>query len=290
MKKYKLKDGVIVNKHEDKIITLCIGNINKSEITFEIENKNSKIYELLEYKTIEASEEEAEYSDILQLYSFGFLDFINDDKIFSIITDRDDKNNSYDKLLLLDDLLSPEDKRTLFENFNPEKIQNIVENFNKKIDGIPTFILKNTNTLILKVINRLCIEANKSFIIGFADNSNVFVLSIDPKVTGCLECVLTRINAKFSGNISNDGQYESSYRELLLLDGFIENVLEQHLIYGFSQLYGNVLHFNMNTFEYNFNKNERTILCQCCSDRNKIIFDEQNMRSINIIKELYETL
>ena len=51
-------------------------------------------------------------------------------------------------------------------------------------------------------------------------------------------------------------------------------------------LTGAVLYYYFPNFEYSFDFNRRTILCNTCAGIHQVDFDEQNVASVNITKEL----
>ena len=59
-----------------------------------------------------------------------------------------------------------------------------------------------------------------------------------------------------------------------------------HKLFYSLELRGNVLHFYLPTYEYNFDKNRIQSDCSVCSTINNILFKEQNMKACNILAEV----
>ncbi|WP_217587147.1 hypothetical protein [Lentibacillus saliphilus] len=141
----------------------------------------------------------------------------------------------------------------------------------------------------VQTMNKLMVKLDLSFFMALFDNENFLLFGVEPKVTGCYEClekkVLSRIKAPVHMEKTAD-DFEVTEAELLLGLGLIKKNIEQTEVNEMSMLTGNVLYFYFPNFEYAFDFNRRTILCNTCAGLNQTDFNEQNAASINITKEL----
>ncbi|MCZ3643369.1 hypothetical protein L2784_01990 [Lactobacillus crispatus] len=71
-----------------------------------------------------------------------------------------------------------------------------------------------------------------------------------------------------------------------VLISIIKSEIEELNLYSDTELRGNVLHFYLPTYEYNFDKNRIQSDCSVCSTINNILFKEQNMKACNILAEV----
>jgi len=92
----------------------------------------------------------------------------------------------------------------------------------------------------------------------------------------------------FSETILMDVNIDISNAELLFALSIIKKEIENINLYGYSSLTGQLIHFNMNNYEYSFNTNRIQSACPSCATVNNILFEEQNIRSLNVLKELMD--
>ena len=147
----------------------------------------------------------------------------------------------------------------------------------------------------LRAFNRVLFEIDKSSTFAFYDNENIYVTNIQPKTTGCYECLEKHISTKFPNTIdyysSISRKNESgklSEAEIMILLGIIFKDIDNVNRYGNTSLEGQVIHFYLPNFEYSYNTNRRHVACKCCAGLNKVMFEEQNIKAINLIKEVVE--
>lgn len=289
MKKFKLKEETIVTYDDIGTITLSTGNIHVTEITIMLE-KSSKVSNLLKNRKIELLESDESYDDIKQLFNYGFLDFeISVDKKAMLVTNKISntqiellKINNYD-ILFIEDILSEKELQNVVENkLNFEKIQKTFS----KYDFI-SLINPTNNIHISRIFNKIFVYLDRPYNLLLIDNCNIFISNVVPGVSGCYGCFEKKIlskkqnqGIKYTENIGYDKN------AFLVALGLNNTNLSSLSLYGISSLTGNFLHFYLPLFEYDFDFNRRTILCTDCRKYNELQFEEQNIRSINLLKEI----
>ena len=146
----------------------------------------------------------------------------------------------------------------------------------------------------LRGFNRLMNMLNIENTIGFMDNNNIYLTGIKPRYTGCYECLEKHIITKFSGTMSEYiNQYNYSFKSKLdmgdisVLMGLVIKDMDNINTYGSSSLTGNVIHMYTPNFEYSYNINRKSSSCSVCAKLNNVMFEEQNIRSVNVIKEAF---
>ncbi len=281
---FQLKQNVTYEITHNKetniyIINMKIGVLNKNEITFETE-ENSEVMNLINTKSINILKESDKFEDIKTLYSLGFLNKRIGKKVLKL---SDTEINDYSKLY---DFFDLNVLKIFYENSDMVAINRLKEEKKENIKDFDSVVvlIKEFNSFLLISLNNLMQNLDIVYTVGFIDNSNLYVTMIDPRITGCYECLEKKILTKYSYKIA-EGSYISEKSDLMLLEGFLNNVVRELEVFGLSTLYGNVFHINISTWETNFNFNKRTILCNSCSNRNKILFEEQNVRSRNLIQK-----
>ena len=145
----------------------------------------------------------------------------------------------------------------------------------------------------LKGINKLTKLISIPYNIGFYDNNNIFATRIIHGETGCCyQCLENQILQKFDGYIEDYVSEMDSEKQVFdiknygVLISIIKSEIEELNLYSDTELRGNVLHFYLPTYEYNFDKNRIQSDCSVCSTINNILFKEQNMKACNILAEV----
>ncbi len=203
------------------------------------------------------------------------------------------------EVLLSTDLLSQDIVNLFNEDKKTDEIARFAESFKQKYaeyDHI-YYVSIFENIMRNRAFNRLMREAEMEFTMGIIDSDNIYLTGIKPGYTGCYECLEKHIISKFKGTFAdyiqkiamNNAHMVSSEADLHMLMGLIMKDMDNVLRYSASTLLGNVLHFYTPNFEYSFNANRRSCGCTACAKLNQVRFDEQNMRSVNILKEVSES-
>lgn len=218
-----------------------------------------------------------------------------------IITDKTAKAFFKDHLDQVDEIYEFNEvlERHEIETLNNQKsnlsINEVVKKQQSKLANMNVFvILSYANQPFIKAFNFLTNLLDITYTLAFYDNENVFFTNIQHGETGCYECLERQLVSKFPGKIENylvpDEQNQGIYN--LKLYSYILSIMINEInnieIYGDSTLIGNVLHFYLPTYEYNFNFNKRQSTCLTCSTINNVLFKEQNIKSANILKRVLE--
>ncbi|HCD4748558.1 bacteriocin biosynthesis cyclodehydratase [Staphylococcus aureus] len=218
-----------------------------------------------------------------------------------IITDKTAKAFFKDHLDQVDEIYEFNEvlERHEIETLNNQKsnlsINEVVKKQQSKLANMNVFvILSYANQPFIKAFNFLTNLLDITYTLAFYDNENVFFTNIQHGETGCYECLERQLVSKFPGKIENylvpDEQNQGIYN--LKLYSYILSIMINEInnieIYGDSTLIGNVLHFYLPTYEYNFNFNKRQSTCSTCSTINNVLFKEQNIKSANILKRVLE--
>ncbi|HCV1240443.1 TPA: bacteriocin biosynthesis cyclodehydratase [Staphylococcus aureus] len=218
-----------------------------------------------------------------------------------IITDKAAKAFFKDHLDQVDEIYEFNEvlERNEIETLNNQKsnlsINEVVKKQQSKLANMNVFvILSYANQPFIKAFNFLTNLLDITYTLAFYDNENVFFTNIQHGETGCYECLERQLVSKFPCKIENylvpDEQNQGIYN--LKLYSYILSIMINEInnieIYGDSTLIGNVLHFYLPTYEYNFNFNKRQSTCSSCSTINNVLFKEQNIKSANILKRVLE--
>ncbi|UVI99130.1 bacteriocin biosynthesis cyclodehydratase [Staphylococcus aureus] len=218
-----------------------------------------------------------------------------------IITDKTAKAFFKDHLDQVDEIYEFNEvlERHEIETLNNQKsnlsINEVVKKQQSKLANMNVFvILSYANQPFIKAFNFLTNLLDITYTLAFYDNENVFFTNIQHGETGCYECLERQLVSKFPGKIENylvpDEQNQGIYN--LKLYSYILSIMINEInnieIYGDSTLIGNVLHFYLPTYEYNFNFNKRQSTCSTCSTINNVLFKKQNIKSANILKRVLE--
>lgn len=250
---------------------------------------------------IELDEHEEVYNDFLKLLKFGFI-AINSNKSFIILTNKSYINQiqqlTKESICVKDieTIVSVDEQKIIREDKNIEKIDEIKEKFKKNTEGYDhIYVVEDfCNLTTLRSINRLTYMIEIESTISFIDNDNIYLTAIKPNYTGCFECLENHILSKFPGVISDyEEKYVSEQKcscggNLLIILGWIFKDIENIEKYGMSSLTGNVIHMYTPNFEYSYNANMKSSACVVCAGINHVKFEEQNIRSVNVIKEAFE--
>ncbi|ECJ9746447.1 bacteriocin biosynthesis cyclodehydratase [Listeria monocytogenes] len=301
MKNFDIRIGTQTIDNDTEII-LKRGIIHKNELFINKEESSkefvSTFKELVKKKTITISSEDAIYNDFETLTKFGFLTISKNQtlKPLLIVEDAlfdDVKGYFQDEIEILSSskFLFKKDIRLLTENKDILQLTKLVDKkkeFFKNYNYI--YLITNiSNISLLRGFNKLMKETNSVNTIAFFDNENVFVTCIEHGETGCYECLEQQILTHFDGFVADylvQSDNNVSMAEVLFVLSIIKKEIENTSIYGQSSLLGNLLHFNFNNYEYTFNTNRIQSCCSTCATFNNILFEEQNIRSVNILKEL----
>lgn len=304
--KFILPKDLIVIENEIEFV-LRKGFIHKNEIIIDkIASSNDFIQymkEFLENKFIILSEKEEVYEDFMQLVKFGLIQIESNQEKVLIVCNSNYMNmvkkffTSDLNIINVDKLLSYDDLNILIEDKSPLQLKSILnskEDMLRDYDYI-YYIENLVNISYLRGFNKLMRLLKKENAIGIIDNDHIFLTGIRHGYTGCYQCLENHVISKFDGNLDNylenfkiNGDYFIENTELCLLLSIIMKDIENVGIYGATTLLGNVLHFYLPNFEYSFNVNLRSTACSECAGFNNVLFEEQNVRSINILKEIYD--
>ncbi|WP_191962749.1 bacteriocin biosynthesis cyclodehydratase, partial [Staphylococcus aureus] len=218
-----------------------------------------------------------------------------------IITDKvakaffKDHLDQVDEIYEFNEVLERHEIETLNNQKSNLSINEVVKKQQSKLANMNVFvILSYANQPFIKAFNFLTNLLDITYTLVFYDNENVFFTNIQHGETGCYECLERQLVSKFPGKIENylvpDEQNQGIYN--LKLYSYILSIMINEInnieIYGDSTLIGNVLHFYLPTYEYNFNFNKRQSTCSTCSTINNVLFKEQNIKSANILKRMLE--
>ncbi|MDI0369132.1 bacteriocin biosynthesis cyclodehydratase [Staphylococcus aureus] len=218
-----------------------------------------------------------------------------------IITDKaakaffKDHLDQVDEIYEFNEVLERHEIETLNNQKSNLSINEVVKKQQSKLANMNVFvILSYANQPFIKAFNFLTNLLDITYTLAFYDNENVFFTNIQHGETGCYECLERQLVSKFHGKIENylvpDEQNQGIYN--LKLYSYILSIMINEInnieIYGDSTLIGNVLHFYLPTYEYNFNFNKRQSTCSTCSTINNVLFKEQNIKSANILKRVLE--
>ncbi len=272
-----------------------IGNINISEISFRL-NENSIINEVLQNNEISIKDTDEEFEDIKSLYSYGFLSIdMEIQKKTALIFSKEIKPEvekytlMEDKvdLVYINDLLSNKDIEIIMENKNMLKINNIYEKLDSLLSKYDFVNIVNhlAEDFLSTILNNYFVNREKNFIILLIDNEHLTLTGVIPKVTGCYDCLSKKITSKFSIDRFESNNKETNILMFNIGISILLKSIEQIYLYGTSNIMGNVIYYSLNNFEYKFDFNRRTMLCDTCVNNN-LLFEEQNIRSINILKSL----
>lgn len=259
------------------------------------------ILELDKNGRITINEESKVCDDFLQLNQLGLIQktvgtnslLIVNEKIYNLVNQFIPKELSICKI---SEILNHEEIIAINENKNAKKCADIFQEKKlllSKYDYL--YVLDSfANITTLRAFNRISGANDIDITFGFYDNENIYVTNVQPRITGCFECLEKHIISKFpntikyymenlEGNKSNIS--DASISEVLLLTGIVLKDMDNINRYGNTSLGGQVIHFYLPNFEYSYNVNRRHVACTNCAGINRAMFEEQNVKAINLIKE-----
>lgn len=290
----------------DSDIIIRKGFVHLNEIIIDKEKSSydfiETINKLITDGQVTVSEKDEVYGDLIQLNKMGLLNTKVDAKILVVANNDicefiENNYNSEIDLCNIEDVLSRKEILTLNEDKNQTDIIKTIEKAREKLGSYECVYVIDAfkNVTTLRAFNRVLFEIDKSSTFAFYDNENIYVTNIQPKTTGCYECLEKHISTKFPNTIdyysSISRKNESgklSEAEIMILLGIIFKDIDNVNRYGNTSLEGQVIHFYLPNFEYSYNTNRRHVACKCCAGLNKVMFEEQNIKAINLIKEVVE--
>lgn len=297
----KPKDLLVIENENEYILRK--GFLHSNEVTINKEKSskefNSSFSTFIQENSIILNKNDKVYEDFHQLVQFRLIDLKSNEKIVVIANSKIFEGKDkilFDNIILMekDDVLSHVDVVKINENKDPVTLNEIYSKYGelfKDYDGI-YYIDDLRNITSLRAINRITAELNIELTLGFYDNDNVYLTKIKHGYTGCFECMEKHIISKFPNDMnyymnrdSKCTSYNSNDPSIMFLLSILTVDIQNVLVYGSSSLLGQVIHFYLPSFEYSYNSNRRYISCPTCGGINKTIFEEQNVRSVNLIKE-----
>ncbi|WP_323680648.1 bacteriocin biosynthesis cyclodehydratase [Listeria seeligeri] len=244
------------------------------------------------------SSENSVYNDLETLLKFGFLTTYDSQGVRALLVIEDNlldiaKNYFHGEIDIISssEFFLVKELQSLVENKDILKITKLAKEKEEILkDFNHVYLISNiSNISLLRGFNKLMQLINQVNTIAFFDNENVFISCIEHGETGCYECLEQQLLTHFEGLTSDYldvPENNVSTAELLFVIALIKKEIENISIYGQSSLLGNLIHFNFNNYEYAFNTNRIQSCCSTCATINNVLFEEQNIRSINILKEL----
>ncbi|MFL2061320.1 bacteriocin biosynthesis cyclodehydratase [Marinilactibacillus psychrotolerans] len=301
MKTYTIKKGTNIKESSNEII-LKRGVIHKNELIINKEDSSNEFIvtfqKLIKQESVLISHEDSVYDDFETLTKFGFLTVVKSEDEQSLIVVDDELVekvktflNKNIKVTPASSFLTSKEIEILTEDKSILKLSDITEQKKLALAEVEHVYLltKMLDVSLLRGFNKLMKLIEKVNTIAFFDNENVFVTCIEHGETGCYECLEQQLMSHFEG-YANDyiepTETDISTAELFFALSIIEKEIENINIYSQSSLLGNIIHFNINNYEYSFNTNRIQSCCSTCSTFNNVLFEEQNIRSVNVLKEL----
>lgn len=238
--------------------------------------------------------------DFLQLLHFGLIDIKSNKNIIVIAGNRTYEKvrecfSDNVKVINVNDILTKEQRTLLNDEKSAVKLNQVYSDVSPLLEVYDKIYYLDSFSEIknLRAINRLTGELDKEITFGFYDYENIYVTDVLHGTTGCFECLEKEIITKFENTMDyyeeqNDkfGGYEFGKAEINILTGLILKDIDNVVKYGSSSLMGHVLHFYLPNFEYSYNMNRRQVSCPCCASINNTLFEEQNVRAVNLLKRM----
>ncbi|WP_029270585.1 hypothetical protein [Virgibacillus alimentarius] len=299
---YKKTNGLNIIKNETEI-TLRKGALHQTELVIDKESSSPKFIALLEAildgQEVTIEPNHVHQNDFKTLYSYGLIRnkikqgftllMVEDQQMFDAVKNFVPDSDVVKRSEIISDadidLISSENNYLKTDAYL-ERIQEVFTSYSS-IYYIATLNERHN----VQTINKLMVQLDQSFFMALFDNENFLLLGVEPKLTGCYEClekkILSRIQFQAETQDMHD-DFEVTPAELLVGLGLIRKNIEQTEVNGMSMLTGAVLYYYFPNFEYSFDFNRRTILCNTCAGINKVDFNEQNAASVNITKELID--
>jgi len=303
MKTYTIKRDTKLIENENEI-TLRRGVIHKNELTIDKE-KSSKEFltgfqSLVKNGTFKVSSDNPIYDDFESLSKFDFLTVAQEKNAISLLVVDDvligkakPHFSEHVKIMAASDFLSASELSVLLEDKNILQVTTISEHKQQLLTNFGHIYLMTSMTSLsfLRGFNKLMKLTEQIHTIAVFDNKNIFISCIQHGETGCYECLEQQMMSRFEGVVEDymiDFAMDVSTSELLIAIALIKKDMANIHTYGQSALLGNVIHFNIDHYEYSFNTNRIQSTCSTCATFNNILFEEQNIRSVNILKEMMQ--
>lgn len=291
-----LENEIILNKGFLHKHSLTIDKLASSkEFVLAISDFEAKGYISFQ----DTTETNRDFNQLAQLNLIN-MKIENDEDILFVVEDCaykyfEEQINQIIYITKISDFLDDNEITTLNSDKDTLEINQIKSKYNEKYKYNHIFLICSyRNQSLIRAVNKLTNMQNKLFTVIFFDNNNIIGTHINHGETGCFECLENQIVSKFSGSVDKYFQNMFEYQEAfdMTMYGFIMSIVLNEIkniqLYGDSTLNGNVLHFYLPTYEYNFDFNKRQSSCSTCSTVNNILFREQNMKSVNILKKVLE--
>lgn len=193
--------------------------------------------------------------------------------------------------LPLSQLMDKKEERIVREGKSPGEVREILEKARKKLAGSgKAYVIDHfAHFPSLRAANQLLFDLGKEFAIGFVDSENVYLTGVRPGYTGCYKCLEQHVMSKFTGHIEDyescGADWGAGGGELTFLLAMVEQDAKNASKFSMSELTGNVAHMWIPNFEYSFGLNMKSSACPVCCKINNLKFKEQNIKSINVLKE-----
>lgn len=300
----KPKDLVVIENQDEYILRKGFIHINEIIIDKKKSSSNfvNKFRSYIKDGKITLSKEEESHDDFMKLLKFGFLGVKSNDRFLTLLGIENEVLSEILKakgigFKYIDDFIKRENQLIICNDKDVNKINKIKDKVSQELEGYAHIYVMTefANITQLRALNRVFSALDQEVTIGFVDNDNIYLVAVKPHYTGCYECLENHILSKFPGKVADyEAEYMSTEIEgdyslnsnFLILAGFIFKDIENIEKYGMSSLTGNVIHFYSPNFEYSYNANLKSSACNVCAGLNHVRFEEQNIRSINIIKEM----
>ncbi|GHU35516.1 hypothetical protein FACS1894193_08630 [Bacilli bacterium] len=301
MKIYMIKKGTQVIEN-DKEIILRRGVIHKNELVINKDGSSEDFMtafkELQEQEVFAMSAKHSAAEDFATLSKFGYFTMTKSERHKPLIIVDDTWYNDLKAYMGMatevwrfSSFLSDKEVEILTQDKNILAISEVLENKKNTIENFDhIYLIANMASISsLRAFNRLMQLTEKINTMAFVDNENVYMTGIEHGETGCYECLEQQILTHFDGFVEDyleNASNEVSGSELLFVSSLLRKEIDNLTVYGQSSLLGNMIHFSFNNYEYSFETNRIQSCCTTCATFNHILFEEQNMRSINILKEV----
>lgn len=304
MKTYYMPTNLKVINNEDSFI-LHKGVINTSIVEIDKNNSSesfkSAFKQFVEKGSISVSSDDDFSRDFEQLNKMGLISVqLSSPKKNLIIVSSNDEEfyksflSHYAEIVKMNDVLTLDEAKLIDEDKEPLKIEKLKKRKQELLASYSWIYLIDSMYYLTRIraLNRLMKMLKKTSTFAISDNDNLYFLAIKHGKTGCFECLENEIMTKFSGVMSDYNKIEENneFVESLSMKSLILSLVIKEIqninTYHQSSLMGNYIHFYLPTYEYEFNTNRISTACKVCSTVNNIKFQEQNLRSINILRKL----
>lgn len=269
---FKLKEDVVVMETESAI-NLRHGNVSRREVEFDKASIETTINELLTEGIVHTN---TIPDELIGLFELGFLEYILEDKDILILS----VDNIWDFFSKedIEIVLNQKDKNGMIAA--SQKLRN------QLADKYLVAMFSSENIDLLYAINECCVLLNLPYRFFLYDGINIFTGGVEPNFSGCFECFCKQLKAGKSIIINNDLINHNSAINENIINSMISCLETDLLFYKTDSLVGMVTHLNIRTFKTETTSCRRTILCSTCASKNNTTFQEQNYRSLNVIKEI----